>query len=151
MNLTDVVRNVVESRTALAQASDVTIDTSKASVQVTIQADGVLVRQAIANILDNAIIYNRPGGAVTITLESYDRGQRFKLVIAANGPGVSDVDFGELTANKRFRGDESRTRRPGGRGLGLALALEVADRFGLSFDLRQPSAGGFEAEFATRK
>ena len=128
-----------------------TIDTSKASAPATIQADGPLVRQAIANVLDNAIIHNRPGGTVKITLESYDRGQRFKLLIADNGPGVSDDDFAELTANKRFRGDESRTRRPGGRGLGLALALEVADRFGMSFDVRQPSAGGFEAEFATRK
>jgi len=88
---------------------------------------------------------------VRIALESYDRGQRFKLLIADNGPGVSDDDFAGLTANKRFRGDESRTRRPGGRGLGLALALEVADRFGMSFDLRQPSTGGFEAEFSTRK
>ena len=151
VNLPDVVREVVDSRRALAEATDVTIDASKAVAPATVQADGLLMRQAIANVLDNAILYNRPGGTVRIALESYDRGQRFKLLIADNGPGVSDDDFAGLTANKRFRGDESRTRRPGGRGLGLALALEVADRFGMSFDLRQPSTGGFEAEFATRK
>ena len=150
VNLTDVVRSVVDSRSSLAEACGVTIDTSKAGASATVQADSVLVRQAVANVIDNAILYNRAGGMVRIVLESYDRGQRFKLLIADNGPGVSDEDFAGLTANKRFRGDESRTRRPGGRGLGLALALEVADRFGMSFDLRQPSAGGFEAEFATR-
>ena len=151
VNLTDVVRDVALSRRALADACSVTLDTSKASAPVTIQADAVLIQQAIANVLDNAIIYNRAGGAVRIALESYDRGQRFKLAISDNGPGVSDEDFAGLTANKRFRGDESRTRRPGGRGLGLALAREVADRFGLTLDLRQPSTGGFEAEFATRQ
>ena len=151
VNLVDIVRSVVESRRWLAEASNVSIDASQATAPATIQADPVLVRQAIANVIDNAILYNRSGGTVRIVLESYDRGQRFKLLIADNGPGVSDEDFAALTANKRFRGDESRTRRPGGRGLGLALALEVADRFGMTFDLRQPSAGGFEAEFATRK
>ena len=151
IDLSDLVRDIVQSRRSLADASGVTIDTSKASAPATVQADTVLMRQAIANVIDNAILYNRPGGTVRVVLESYDRGQRFKLLIADNGPGVSDEDFAGLTANKRFRGDESRTRRPGGRGLGLALALEVADRFGMSFDLRQPSAGGFEAEFETRK
>jgi signal transduction histidine kinase len=55
-----------------------------------------------------------------------------------------------LTANKRFRGDEATNRRPGSRGLGLALTREIADRFGLQLDLRRPTAGGFEAELATR-
>jgi len=151
VDLTGIVREVVDSRRSLAEAAGVTIDTSKATAPASVQADDVLVRQAIANVIDNAILYNRPGGTVRIVLESYDRGQRFKLLISDDGPGVSDEDFAGLTANKRFRGDESRTRRPGGRGLGLALALEVADRFGMSFDLRQPSAGGFEAEFSTRK
>jgi signal transduction histidine kinase len=150
VDLADLVRSVAESRKALADAAQVTVDASKAMTPATVQADTVLMRQAIANLIDNAIVYNRPGGTVRITLDSYDRGQRFKLLIADSGPGVSDEDFEELTANKRFRGDESRTRRPGGRGLGLALAREVADRFGMQLDLRQPHGGGFEAELATR-
>lgn len=150
VNLADVVRTVVDSRRALADAAQVTINTSKAAAPATVQADTILMRQAIANVVDNAIVYNRPGGTVRITLDAYDHGQRFKLLIADSGPGVSEEDFNGLTANKRFRGDESRTRRPGGRGLGLALAREVADRFGMQFDLRQPDSGGFEAEFATR-
>jgi signal transduction histidine kinase len=101
-------------------------------------------------VLDNAIIYNDAGGVVRIELHAYDNGRRVSLLIADNGPGVSEEEFEGLTANKRFRGDESRTRRPGGRGLGLALAREIADRFGLTLDLRQPTSGGLEAEFLTR-
>jgi signal transduction histidine kinase len=150
VNLSQVVQELAESRRALATAAQVTIDASKATTPASVQADTVLLRQAISNLLDNAIVYNVPGGTVRVSLDSYDRGQRFKLVIADSGPGVTDDDFEGLTANKRFRGDESRTRRPGGRGLGLALAREVADRFGMKLDLRQPHGGGFEAELTTR-
>ena len=151
IDLSNVVRDLAGSRRALAAACDVTLDVVKAgSAPVSIQADPLLIEQAIANVLDNAIIYNSPGGSVRIELSPYDHGRRFRLLVADTGPGVTDEEFAGLTANKRFRGDESRTRRPGGRGLGLALAREVADRFGMQLDLRQPAAGGFEAEFSTR-
>jgi signal transduction histidine kinase len=150
VNLASLVASVVESRRALADAANVTIDATKATAPATVKADAILMEQAIANVIDNAIIYNKPGGSVRIELNAYDHGQRFKLLVADTGPGVSDEEFGELTANKRFRGDESRTRRPGGRGLGLAIAREVADRFGMQFDLRQPTSGGLEAEISTR-
>jgi signal transduction histidine kinase len=61
---------------------------------------------------------------------------------------VSDEHFRGLTAIRRFRGDEGRNRRPGGPGLGLAVAREVCDRFGLKLDLSRPATGGFEAEIS---
>jgi signal transduction histidine kinase len=150
VDLASVVAAVVESRQTLARAAGVTVDASRASTSVTVQADRALVEQAVANLLDNAIIYNRQGGVVTIELASYDHGRRFRLVVSDTGPGVDDETLAGLTANKRFRGDEARSRRPGGRGLGLALTREVADRFGMQLDLRQPVDGGFEAEISTR-
>ena len=150
VDLAAVVRDLAGSRRALATACSVEIDTSKTAGSVTVQADAELMKQAVANVLDNAIIYNRPGGTVRVELTAYDQGRRFRLVVADNGPGVLDETFAGLTANKRFRGDESRNRRPDSRGLGLALAREIADRFGMQLDLRQPSDGGFEAEIRTR-
>lgn len=150
VDLASVVADVVADRSALAAAAQVQIDASKAKATAVVQADRFLIEQAIGNVLDNAIIYNDAGGLVRIELHAYDHGQRTSLLIADHGPGVSDEQFEGLIANKRFRGDESRTRRPGGRGLGLALAREVADRFGLKLDLRQPTSGGLEAEFSTR-
>ncbi|HEX5068602.1 MAG TPA: HAMP domain-containing sensor histidine kinase [Vicinamibacterales bacterium] len=150
VDLSSVVAGLVADRAPLAAASHVRVDTSKATTSAVIQADRFLIEQAVGNVLDNAIIYNDSGGLVRIELHAYDQGRRISLLIADTGPGVSDEQFEGLTANKRFRGDESRTRRAGGRGLGLALAREVADRFGLKLDLRQPTSGGLEAEFSTR-
>ncbi len=150
VNLASVVTRLVAGREALARAAGVTVDLPAPDGTVTVQADAPLLQQAIGNVLDNAILHNRSGGRVQVELRGYEHGGRFSLRISDNGPGVSDEEFAGLTANKRFRGDESRTRRPGGRGLGLAIAREVADRFGLQLDLRRPTTGGFEAVFTVR-
>jgi len=151
VDLTGIVQQLGSSRRALAAACGVSLDVSKAATPTVVQADALLMEQAVANLVDNAIIYNRPGGSVRVELSPYDQGRRIRLLVADSGPGVTGEELAGLTANKRFRGDESRTRRPGGRGLGLALAREVADRFGLQLDLRQPATGGFEAEIETRR
>jgi signal transduction histidine kinase len=150
VELTPLVKYLVASRTALAGAAGVTLELVPPDPGVTVKADARLLEQAIANVLDNAILHSGPDARVRVELRGFEHGGRFSLRITDNGRSVTDQDFSELTANRRFRGDESRTRRPGGRSLGLALAREVADRFGLQLDLRRPVAGGFEAEFAPR-
>ena len=151
VDVSAVAARVVAGRDALARAAGVTVEFPPPPAGVTMQADEALLEQAIANLVDNAIIYNREGGRVRVEISAYEHGQRFRLLVADDGPGVSDDEFAALTANKRFRGDESRTRRPGERGLGLALAREVADRFGLQLDLRLPTTGGLEAELSPRR
>jgi signal transduction histidine kinase len=151
IDVTAVVRDVVAGRRDLARASDVTLHVAAPPNPIEFEADPGLLAQAIGNVVDNAIFYNRPGGRVDIELKSYERDHKFSLRVVDDGPGVDDEQYGGLTANKRFRGDESRTRRPGGRGLGLALAREIADRLGLLLEIRRPSSGGLEVEFLVRK
>jgi signal transduction histidine kinase len=140
---------VVHQHDALARALGVTVHHTVPERSVVFAADPALIEQAVTNIVGNAILYNTPGGRVEIDLKGYERDSRFTLRVTDTGPGVSDDEFAGLTANRRFRGDEGRTRRPGGRGLGLAITREVADRFGLVLNLRRPSAGGFEVEVGT--
>jgi signal transduction histidine kinase len=149
VDLARLVEQVAQSRAPLARASGVDVAAVVPPGAVNWGADPVLLGQAIANVLDNAIGYNRPGGRVSLELKSYERDGRFTLRVTDDGPGVTDDDFAALTANRRFRGDEGRSGRAG-RGLGLAVAREVADRFGLQLELRRPSAGGFEVEFSVR-
>ena len=146
IDMNALVERVVERHRALARALDVTIEQAVPPKTVTYAADPGLIEQTITNVVGNAVIYNKPGGRVQIELKGYERDARFSLRVTDNGPGVSDEEFAGLTANKRFRGDEGRSGRPGGRGLGLAIAREVTDRFGLKLDLRRPSSGGFEVE-----
>jgi len=150
IDLRTLVESVVASRESIARAAGVTLDLAPPDGTARLAVDGSLLTRAFANLVDNAILYSRPGGRVHVELRGYERDRRFSLRVVDNGPGVTDDEFTGLTANKRFRGDEATNRRPGSRGLGLALTREIADRFGLQLDLRRPTAGGFEAELSTR-
>ena len=146
IDMNALVDRVVDRHEPLARALDVRINHVLPAKNVVFAADQALIEQAVTNVVANAVLYNNPGGRVDIELKGYERDNRFSLRVTDTGPGVSDDEFAGLTANRRFRGDEGRSRRPGGRGVGLAIAREVTDRFGLRLDLRRPSSGGFEVE-----
>ena len=145
IDLRDLAAGVVARVRAFAHALGVSVEANLDEAPLIVRANPALLDRAVANVVDNAIRYNRPGGRVVVGLAR--EGSRFRLWVTDDGPGVSDQLYRGLTAVRRFRGDENRNRRPDAPGLGLAIAREVADRAGLSFDLKRPGAGGFEAEF----
>lgn len=148
LDLSAVVRRVVARHAPLADAGDVNLRLRMPDAPVTIAGDEPLVERAIANIVDNAVRYNRVGGDVDVTLQTSAADGRFRLFVVDSGPGVSEEHFRGLTAVRRFRGDESRNRRPNAPGLGIVLAREVCDRYGLQLDLKRPAGGGFEVEIS---
>jgi signal transduction histidine kinase len=147
IDLVALVGRVAARYQPLASGSGVTLRAALPSAPLTVEGDEALLERAVANVVDNAIRYNGPGGEVTVRLSTAGDGRSFRLVIADTGPGMTEEAFKTLTAIRRFRGDEHRNRRPGAPGLGLAVAKEVADRFHLQLELRRPGDRGFEAEF----
>src|SRR5262249_13149139 len=89
------------------------------------------LEQAIFNLVRNAVQVGGPGVAVSVAAARSDGGVR--ISIADDGPGIPP----ELRANlfEPFVG-----ARPGGSGLGLAVARRVAERHGGPLGL-EPSAG----------
>src|SRR5262249_39856395 len=111
-----------------------------------------LLEQAVSNLVYNAICHNRPGGHAALILE--DDGARFRLRVIDDGPGIPEAELAHLVA-RGFRGNEARTRVPGGQGLGLhiahPLARRVAKLHGFDLALRRSEYGGLEAELAGRR
>jgi signal transduction histidine kinase len=148
IDMSALVARVLAAREQLAASLGVTMTSAVPKSAVTTQGDVVLFERAIGNLVDNAILYNQRGGRVHVEIAQQERNGRFSLRITDTGRGVSDDEFTGLNAIRRFRGDEGRERRAGVPGLGLAVAREVAERFGFGLELRRPAAGGFEVEFA---
>lgn len=110
-----------------------------ASTGETVKADRQMLMQALANLIQNALVH----GGDTITLHAGGR----SIGVSDDGPGVPPHQFGEIT-KPVVRLDAAR--RTEGTGLGLALVRAVADRHGatLEIDANAPSGLRVTLNFA---
>ncbi|GAA2056595.1 HAMP domain-containing sensor histidine kinase [Williamsia deligens] len=91
-------------------------------------ADPVRVAQVVANLLDNACQATPPGGDVRLVVESSPRDPTpgwVHLRVIDAGVGVPPDDAARVF-ERMVRLDDSRDRRSGGSGLGLAVARGLA-------------------------
>lgn len=86
---------------------------------VTAEIDEVKFSQAISNLVENAIKYNRENGKVKVTLDADH--QAFSIEIMDNGIGMPKEAL-EHIYERFYRVDKSHSREIGGTGLGLAIA-----------------------------
>jgi heavy metal sensor kinase len=82
-------------------------------------ADGDLLGQAFANLVNNAIKYTPPGGIVTIMTEREE--DYIKITIRDTGVGIPEDEIPHIF-ERFYRVDRERSRKSGGTGLGLAIA-----------------------------
>jgi len=86
-------------------------------------ADGRRIRQILFNLVDNGIKYNKPGGALTVTVEKTDSGTKscaIRFVIEDTGIGITEDGLTELFKPfSQLSGNHSKTAE--GSGLGLSV------------------------------
>jgi signal transduction histidine kinase len=92
-----------------------------------VDADAVLLRRALENLLENAAKYSDPPAPISLAASARDGA--LVLEVADRGIGVDPADLPRLFT-PFFRTDRSRARGTGGTGLGLALAKRVAEAHG---------------------
>lgn len=88
-----------------------------------VPADKLLLREALNNLIDNAIRY--AGRETTVTLRAQHRDGHCVLEVEDNGPGLSASDL-----NHVFERFWRASELPGGCGLGLAIVAEITQRHG---------------------
>jgi heavy metal sensor kinase len=88
------------------------------SIQV--HGDPIFLRQAIVNIIHNAVKFSPAGGIITIRIQR-DSSDQARIDIADSGPGISP-EHAEHVFDRFYRVDKSRSRDAGGAGLGLSIA-----------------------------
>jgi two-component system OmpR family sensor kinase len=92
-----------------------------------LDADAVLVRRALDNLLDNAQKHSEPNSIVVLRAEQVTAGGA--LSVQDFGIGIAADDLAKV-ATPFCRTDRSRARRTGGIGLGLSLARRIAEAHG---------------------
>lgn len=82
-----------------------------------------LIEELLYNLCDNAIRYNRPGGAVAVSIG--EESGRVTLQVQDTGIGIPPEHQGRIF-ERFYRVDKSRSKETGGTGLGLAIVKHVA-------------------------
>lgn len=119
--LSDELELLAADARILAEAAELEW-TSRISPGVVACVDRALLRSAVSNLVDNAIHYNQPGGRVELTLEA--TADRLILRVSNTGPGIPPEERPHVF-DRFHRGNEARSRRREGMGLGLSLAREI--------------------------
>jgi len=127
-----LAREPVELRSLLKEVRELYEDVADArSVSVALEEGApVLVsgardrlRQAFANLLDNAIKYSRPGAQVRMAVDATD--EAAIVTIADTGVGIAPEDLPRIW-DRLYRADPSRSARGLGLGLSLVKAYVIA-------------------------
>jgi signal transduction histidine kinase len=122
--LADVVDRAMDLYRDVAESKQIELS-ARCAPDVQVSADRVRLEQVAANLLDNAVKYTPPGGAVVV--EVAQRGSDAQLTVRDTGPGIPPSELPHVF-ERLFRGDTSRAER--GLGLGLSLVKAVIEAHG---------------------
>jgi len=114
------------------------IDAALDDALPTVAVDAALVTRLVAALLDNAVKYAPPEGAVRVVTEPGPDGAH--LVVEDSGAGIAPADLPHVF-EPFYRADQARTRGDG-TGLGLALAAAVVRAHGGRIAARNGPQGG---------
>jgi len=95
--------------------------------EIIVKANSRLFKQAIGNLLDNAIKYSDPKGRVEIGVVTDD--DEIAIKVADQGCGIPPEHFPRLF-ERFYRVDKGRSRELGGTGLGLAIVKHIVQAHG---------------------
>jgi len=131
VDLAELTADVVHAYAAQAATSGVDLVAEiEAHAQVNVDKD--LLREAVANLVDNAVRVSPRGAQVTLTVERGSGGPM--IAVADHGPGIEEDRLPRLF--ERFQRSDS------GSGLGLAIARRVVERHGGTLKVKTERGAG---------
>jgi signal transduction histidine kinase len=138
--LEEVVADCAHSARTVAREKRIELGVD-ASSECLVRGDQALLRRMILNLLDNAIKYTTEGGRVDIACRAVPTG--FEIDITDTGPGIP-AEMHSRIFERFFRADPARSRsgREGGAGLGLSIALWIAQAHNGRLELVRSNATG---------
>ncbi|BBO84248.1 sensor histidine kinase [Desulfosarcina ovata subsp. sediminis] len=140
VDLFGLVRDVIESKQSMIMAKNLSVMID-IDATTRIAGDAFWLRQAVANLIQNAIDFSRPGGVMAIGSTADDHAIRLRI----DDSGTTIPDY---ALEKIFDKFYSLKRPDSGRkstGLGLNLVKQVATLHGGDIILQNRSSGGVRA------
>jgi signal transduction histidine kinase len=131
VDLAELTADIVRAYTGQAATSGVELVT-EVGAHPRVSADKDLLREAVANLVDNAVRVSPRGALVTLSVEKGMSGPQ--IAVADHGPGIEEDRLPRLF--DRFQRSDS------GSGLGLAIARRVVERHGGTLSVKTAQGAG---------
>ncbi|MFI9585153.1 sensor histidine kinase [Streptomyces sp. NPDC052236] len=129
VRIEDLLAQVAAAHQGLAERTGVTLTAAPASAfeLPELSADPVRLRQAVGNLVSNAVRHTPSGGSVT--LRAYEEVGMVVVDVEDTGEGIAAENLPHVF-DRFWRAEKSRSRRMGGSGLGLAIVRKLAEAHG---------------------
>ena len=135
VDLYQTAKSALDRLSAAAEQRQVTLELRGEPVQI----HGVpqIVDEILYNLCDNAVVYNRPGGKVCVTVE--DTGKSARVMVEDTGIGIPQKVQSRVF-ERFYRADKSHSA--GGTGLGLSIVKHGAAYLGAKVTLESEEGKG---------
>ena len=136
--LDDIVEAVAVGSRPRASASGIRVEI-EGEAPAAIELDPRRVRQALDNVVVNALAHTPSGGRVTLSVRQGR--ERTSVAVTDTGAGIPQ-EFVAKAFDRFARADGARRRATGGTGLGLPVARELIRAHGGEITIERPEQGG---------
>jgi two-component system phosphate regulon sensor histidine kinase PhoR len=145
-----IVQGVVNELAGPIEDRRSAVDVAIAPDARTLVSDPAKLHDVLRNLVENAVNYSPEGGLVRVEAE---RGPgQVALRVSDNGPGIPIADLTRVF-ERFYRVDKSRSRAPGGTGIGLAIVKHLVELLGgsVTADTRPEGGAVFTVTLPQRK
>ena len=131
LDVTDLLHDLITDQAARALERGLTLALLPAPDRPTLTTDRNLLRQALSNVLTNALNYTPRGGAITLHTDrvTTSEGEWVTIEVRDTGLGISAQDLPRLF-EPFYRGTAAANYKIPGTGVGLPIAQRLIERLG---------------------
>jgi signal transduction histidine kinase len=149
VDMADLVKETAVSFKPVAAAQNISLQVELLGATPYAHIDSDRMRQAVVNLLTNALRHTPKGGKIRATVEQ--KGDFLQILVHDSGTGIEPEHLPYIF-DRFYRTDNARSRDRGGTGLGLAISKAIVDAhdgeiiasssgkgLGATFEIRLPN------------
>lgn len=146
LNLGDALSDALQTASQLAKPKNIDLRLPTDAFVLPMEGDYDRLRQMFLTILDNAVKFSPEHSSIDILARRSE--SSWSISIRDHGKGIRDEELPHIF--QRFY-SQRNAANPGGTGLGLPIAREIARRHGISLQCQNAKEGGACFTFSQRK